>query len=191
MGVCQLEKRRLRPEFLSRRASLAPGERVKFDLAICERVRRLGCFAGAGGLALYAGDGTEPDLLHLSCDKRVFLPRYAAEARSYEWVEIHDPGRDLVTAKFNLREPRPGLPAADPSFVRRELLHLVPAVACTKQGVRLGRGGGFYDRMLDGVERPVIGVIYACQLAEELPEEEHDRRMDIVVTEAETYECSP
>ena len=83
----------------------------------------------------------------------------------------------------------PELPAVSPEFASEELLYLAPAVACTATGVRLGRGGGFYDRMLVEVRRPVVGVIYACQLAKDLPREEHDRNVDVVVTEQDIFQC--
>ena len=62
-------------------------------------------------------------------------------------------------------------------------LMIVPGVAFTREGVRLGRGKGYYDRYLarEGVRAYTVGVCYACQLLQELPSEEHDRRVDIVV----------
>jgi len=62
---------------------------------------------------------------------------------------------------------------------------LVPGVAFTRAGLRLGRGGGYYDRLLaqcgSGTLR--IGVAFSCQLVDELPCEPHDQRVDLVLTE--------
>ncbi len=184
-----MKKRELRKHFLALRAALSPEERLRADAAICRNIRRLACYREACCVAAYASDGREPDLFELAKERRFFLPRYVAAKCCYELVEICDLERDLVPAKYGLREPRPELPAATPEFTANELLYLAPAVACTTAGVRLGRGGGFYDRMLAEARRPVVGVIYACQLAKDLPREEHDRNVDVVVTERDIYLC--
>lgn len=184
-----MEKHELRRHYLALRASLEPEERRRADAAICRNIRQLACYRETRCIAAYASDGREPDLFALREEKRFFLPRYLAAKGCYEMVEIRDFDRDLIPAKFGLLEPRPDLPAAAPEFAANELLYLAPAVACTAAGVRLGRGGGFYDRMLAEAQRPVIGVIYACQLAKDLPREEHDRNVDVVVTEQDIYLC--
>lgn len=184
-----MEKRELRKHYLAQRAALTPEERIAADAAICRNIRQLACYRETRCIAAYASDGREPDLFELAREKRFFLPRYVAAKGCYELVEIRDFERDLIPAKFGLREPRPELPAATPEFAAGELLYLAPAVACTASGVRLGRGGGFYDRMLAEAHRPVVGVIYSCQLAKDLPREEHDRNVDVVVTELDIYLC--
>jgi len=63
------------------------------------------------------------------------------------------------------------------------MLVLTPAVACDRSGVRLGRGGGFYDRMLARSGKAAVAVVYACQLAESLPREPHDCKVGFAVTE--------
>ena len=64
-------------------------------------------------------------------------------------------------------------------------LILVPGLAFTRDGRRLGRGGGFYDRYLAGLSAPTVklGVCFHGQLRETLPEEAHDQRVDAVATE--------
>ena len=74
------------------------------------------------------------------------------------------------------------LPAA-PAGILAQMLFLTPAVACDRRGVRLGRGGGFYDRLLAGENRAVAAIVYACQLTESLPREPHDRMVGFAVTE--------
>lgn len=66
-------------------------------------------------------------------------------------------------------------------------LILVPGLAFDRQGHRMGRGGGFYDRWLEkypSVKK--IGVGFSCQLVPRVPREAHDARMDLLVTENET-----
>jgi 5-formyltetrahydrofolate cyclo-ligase len=67
---------------------------------------------------------------------------------------------------------------------------VVPGVSFTKEGVRLGYGGGYYDRLFAKNQRAIrVGVGYECQLADELPRMDHDALMHYVVTEAGVYEC--
>ena len=60
---------------------------------------------------------------------------------------------------------------------------LVPGLAFSKKGERVGRGKGFYDRTLADVSGLKVGVCYSYQLFAELPTEAHDIRMDVVVSD--------
>jgi len=60
---------------------------------------------------------------------------------------------------------------------------LVPGVAFSPGKVRLGYGGGFYDRFLAASDALKIGVAFSCQVLPELPAEAHDVRMDAIITE--------
>jgi len=135
-------------------------------------------------VALYASDGEEPDLSGLFKEegKGFYFPRWNAEEEAYDLVRVESLERELVRGRFGLLEPDPGLPAASSGEWARMLV-LTPAVACDRGGVRLGRGGGFYDRMLARCGGPAVGIVYACQLAESLPREPHDRKVAFAVTE--------
>lgn len=67
---------------------------------------------------------------------------------------------------------------------------VVPGVAFDREGRRLGRGGGFYDRLLVRLSDrcPAIGFAFDAQLVERVPEEPHDLRVATVITDAETVE---
>ena len=90
----------------------------------------------------------------------------------------------LVAGRFGLQEPpAPWLPPED---VRRAEVVLVPALAVDRLGVRLGRGGGFYDRSLQ-LCRPgtrTVAVVRDCELVDELPHEPHDVRVTHALTPA-------
>lgn len=62
-------------------------------------------------------------------------------------------------------------------------LMIIPAVAFDRRGNRLGRGKGFYDRLLASSKSTKIGVGYEFQLMDEIPSETHDVPMDIVITQ--------
>ena len=92
------------------------------------------------------------------------------------------PDADMVEGPFGARIPAEG------TFLDPQVL-VVPLVAFTRDGGRLGYGGGFYDRSLEGLRaiRPTlaIGFAFAAQEAETLPLEPTDQPLDLIVTEAE------
>lgn len=99
----------------------------------------------------------------------------------------------LVATLADWQPDRWGLlgPPADHAAWLEELtaidLVLVPGLAFDPQGRRLGFGGGYYDRFLGRVQATKVGITYRCLLLPEVPEEPHDVRMDLVVTEAGTW----
>ena len=183
------EKSRLRRIYNTRRKELSLQERSGSDRAICAAVRDLLAYRETECAAFFIPWGAEPDLRELFFEKRTFLPRFSAELEGYEMVEITDLKKDLLPGKYGIPEPRPELKAAEKGFLRKEMLFMVPAVACSPAGVRLGRGGGFYDRLLAGVEKTPVAVIYSCQLAPSLPCAGHDLSMGIIVTEKNVLYC--
>jgi 5-formyltetrahydrofolate cyclo-ligase len=62
-------------------------------------------------------------------------------------------------------------------------LLLVPLLAFDASGHRLGYGGGFYDRTLEMLNVPAIGIAYVGQEVSSIPAEPHDRRLDAILTE--------
>ena len=184
------EKSALRRKFSALRKLLPPETRREYDAAICERIAALECFKQAEYIAAYISFGAEVDLSRLFGSKPLLLPRFINEAGVYEMVAVEDLERNLLPGKYGIPEPAPELPAMADDIVASRVLFLTPAVSCDRFGMRLGRGGGFYDRMLAGVKIPPIAVVYSCQLSETpLPGTEHDIRMGKIVTEREVIDC--
>jgi 5-formyltetrahydrofolate cyclo-ligase len=96
---------------------------------------------------------------------------------------LWQPGDVLVKGGFGVREPGPDAPECFPGAL------LVPLVAFDRSGGRIGYGKGHFDRAIAALEdkHPVltIGLAYAVQEIERVPVEPHDRRLDVIVTEAE------
>ena len=68
---------------------------------------------------------------------------------------------------------------------------LVPGIAFAADGHRLGQGQGFYDRALAQHRGPAIGIGFSCQRDDDLPREEHDRRLDGVILGGDVLLISP
>ncbi len=66
---------------------------------------------------------------------------------------------------------------------------IVPGLAFTRQGMRLGRGKGYLDRMLQQDHGRVIALAHECQMISSIPSEPHDQAVDIVITPNETIIC--
>lgn len=78
------------------------------------------------------------------------------------------------------------LPKIGSTTVEPDVL-LVPGLGFTKEGVRLGRGAGYYDKYLEGYKGYKIGICYELQIQDELPFEDHDQKMDWVITDENLY----
>lgn len=156
-------------------------------------VRRILDHLGSGGftgpLSLYSPRRDEPDLLdllrhHPAAD--FLFPRVVGEVIVLHQIE--DPA-DLSPGTFGILEPPAGAPVVEPEQVS---VFLCPGVAFDPGGRRLGRGGGYYDRLLArrSADSLVIGVCCERQLVAEVPAEDHDARMDLIVTERRTLHSS-
>jgi 5-formyltetrahydrofolate cyclo-ligase len=147
-------------------------------LRICESLAPL--FSGRKSLALFAPRRTEPDLdllwgLGLLEDHLVSYPRCEGDALSFRPILALS---ELIPGRFGIREPVPGQ-----SLEQLDVI-VVPGLAFTAQGGRLGRGAGYYDRFLSTIPGTTvkIGVCFEFQRLPEIPDESHDVKMDAVVS---------
>ena len=115
----------------------------------------------------------------LAAGKIVTLPRPAPATDSYEAARVTDLARDLAPGRFGIPEPRAGCPV----FPLNDLdFYLVPGIGFALDGGRLGRGRGYFDRILAAVRGFKCGVAFDCQVVPELPAEPHDVRLDCILT---------
>ncbi len=138
--------------------------------------------------ALYHGLGSELSPLLLGDWMReagwtLALPA-VVDADAHRMVfRAWTPGEPLVHDKIGLRAPSAKSRVLEPDLV------ITPLLAFQRDGVRLGQGGGYYDRALEALRarKPVfvLGVAYSGQRTENLPREPHDQRLDAILTEKE------
>jgi 5-formyltetrahydrofolate cyclo-ligase len=134
-------------------------------------------YTSATTVMAFAGMPSEPDtdslFARLAHDGKVLvLPRLDDD----RIVPVVMTGEQTV-GRWGIREPIG--PAVDPSTID---LVIVPGVAFTTDGWRLGHGKAYYDRFLPDVRATTIGVCFIEQLVDELPVEAHDVRLDRVVS---------
>lgn len=162
---------------------MRPAERRRSDVILLQRFLELPWTAEADTLLLFYGVGAEPDTGHLLLElwrqgKRVLLPK-CLPGRAME-ARLVRSGDDLRPGAFGIPEPLDTCPTVD----RGEIdLILVPALCYDLSCRRLGQGGGYYDRYLAGYGGRTVGLCREGLLQRELPVEDHDRAVDLVLTE--------
>lgn len=181
------QKQRLRTQARTRRDAIPAADHVARSTALLARLQALDGFASAEVVHTYVGIGSEVATLPLieqllEHGIRIACPRVAG-GDHLEHREIRSTN-DLVEGAMKLLEPDPErcqeLPISQIDLV------LVPGLAFTRDGHRLGYGRGYYDRLLAQCEATAIGLAFEAQLVDALPGETHDRAVDIVITESET-----
>ena len=163
------------------RQAIAASERERAGQAVAARVLVSAEFARAERVVAYAA--TEDELptsqlveAALAARKLLLWPR--VDTRGAIEVAQATPDELVRDAAGVFAPPR----GARAESLRRGDLVIVPGLAFTAAGARLGRGGGHYDRLLASAAITSIGVAFDIQLVDELPLEPHDRGVDLVVT---------
>lgn len=170
-------KEPLRREMRARLRSEATGLPTRSAL-IRRQIRSLPFWGSARTVGLFCPLPGEPDLLPLMEEegRRFVFPRIEGVGLAWHEVgKIAELEATQTRGMEHLRQPAGGvsLPTCE-----IELL-LVPGLAFTRAGGRLGRGGGYYDRVLAELETGArsVGVCFEFQILEELPLEDHDMRV--------------
>jgi 5-formyltetrahydrofolate cyclo-ligase len=174
-------------------AGLTPGERQAASAAACRLLRAQAAWRQAAAVLVYAPLPDELDLGPLVAEglvagKRIAFPAFDAGLGRYGAWFILDPARDLVRGRFGI--PEPALDRRQHPAERVDLI-LVPGMAFATDGRRLGRGKGFYDRLLTSVAGPRCGVAFDFQAFEQVPSESHDLGVDWVLTPSRWLTCQP
>lgn len=119
----------------------------------------------------------DPVLVTLATEGRLVLPRVRAEVLVLHEVRQLDL---LRRGPLGICEPAPELPEVPPAAID---VVLVPGLAFGRDGTRLGRGGGYFDRLLPTMRARRVGVCFARQLFDTVPSEPHDATVEAIVTE--------
>ncbi len=180
------EKRRLRPFFAAVRDGVC--RREEKSRQICRAVLKHPAVQAAATVMVYLSFRSEPETGALiqgleKAGKRVVLPRCEENHTMTAYLLI--PQR-LQPGAYGILEPDPeGIrDGSIPKVPKEEIdVILVPGLAFDRDGFRLGYGGGYYDRYLEGFSGTSIGLTFADCLTEGLPREICDRPVDAVICE--------
>ncbi|MFG2085149.1 5-formyltetrahydrofolate cyclo-ligase [Spirillospora sp. NPDC048824] len=180
-----VSKSDLRAELIGRRAAMPPEARAAAGRSIRDALLPVPEVEMAGTVAAYVSIGTEPDTrgLLFALWKRgtyVLLPRLLPDG-DLDWASYEGPD-SLVPGPGGC--PEPSEPPRGPGAVASADVVLVPALAADRTGMRLGRGGGSYDRALARVGPAILTValLYDQELLQTVPAEPHDQRVRAAVT---------
>jgi 5-formyltetrahydrofolate cyclo-ligase len=185
------KKTDIRRDGQRRRDAISLAHRRAFDAAIGERLLSLKEHAEAQSVLYYASFRSEvstEELIEASIasGKEVLLPKVDEENCALT-KHVIDGLQDVLPGYMGIPEPVTDL------CVKVESIHLivVPGVAFHVAGWRIGYGGGYYDRLLPRVRgvRPIVALAYEAQIREDIPQEEHDVRVDAIVTEERVIRC--
>ncbi|WP_437184546.1 5-formyltetrahydrofolate cyclo-ligase [Streptomyces xanthophaeus] len=185
-------KAELRRELLAARRALSPENRRTAAAALAVSSFELPELAGARTVAAYVSVGTEPGTRELldalrAAGKRVLLPLLLPDD-DLDWAAYEGPDTLAEAAhpgKMRLLEPTG--PALGPDAITGADAVLLPGLAVDGRGMRLGRGGGSYDRVLERVERAgahpaLVVLLYDDEVVARVPEEPHDHPVQAVAT---------
>jgi 5-formyltetrahydrofolate cyclo-ligase len=172
----------LRSEMRTRLGKISPAVRAVESIDLVERLKAQ--MPSARTILFFAPLPDELDVwpvleLSMALGTVCALPFFDAEKKTYGASELKNLKTDLVTGKFDVREPADR--CAEIPLNKFDLV-LVPGIAFDLSGNRLGRGQGFYDRLLAQASGIKCGVGYDFQLLEKIQAEAHDARMDFILT---------
>ena len=151
---------------------------------IRDRLKEQAIWKNAGAVLFFAPLPIEPDVWPLLEDalagKRIAaLPRFDSASNGYVACRVQNLRSDIVAGQFGIREP--GANCVELPLNRLDLV-LVPGVGFDLQGRRLGRGRGFYDRLLADVDGIKCGIAFDEQVVEEIPAGPQDVRLNFILT---------
>ncbi len=168
------EKAVLRKELLSLRKTLSPSALTIDMLNSCRE------FHDAKTVFCYVSYNGEVDTLNLIPEiiktKTLVVPYCIDDAGNMIAVKINSPD-DLVKGMYGILEPENPIP-----FPKEEIdFVIVPGVAFSKDGYRLGYGKGYYDRFLSDISPYKLGITKKELFLEKLPHSEYDIKMDDIL----------
>ena len=188
------DKAELRKELLSKRDSIPTVVRRVKNKMVLESMLSLEEFKKAGVIFVFASFRTEVDTSEmikssLSSGKRVLLPKVDKDRHELLLYEIRNLG-ELTPGYMGIPEP----PVSEQQMnINDADIVIIPGAGFDASGNRIGYGGGYYDRLLSGLQKQtlIIAPAYEEQIEDCIPSEPHDIRVQMIVTDRRVIRCGP
>jgi 5-formyltetrahydrofolate cyclo-ligase len=163
---------------------IPPAMRLAASAQIRSRLKEQPFWQNAASVLFFAPLADEVDVWPLleetlAGEKIAALPRHDSASNDYIACRVKNPQSEIGPGQFGIREPKAGCPEIP---LERLGLILVPGIAFDLRGARLGRGRGFYDRLLVEIHGIKCGVAFDEQIVDAVPAGNLDVRMDFVLT---------
>jgi 5-formyltetrahydrofolate cyclo-ligase len=186
-----LTKADLRRDVQAKLKELPPATAALGSARLVARVTELPEWRESNSVLLFLPLAGEPALevlleLALAGGKTVAMPAYEPGSETYVAREVRMSETDLVRGRYGVREPHEGCPLMPVGALD---FAVVPGVAFMSDGKRLGRGRGFYDRLLSSFRGVSCGVGFDEQIVPEIPVEPHDVELSYVATPTRLWDC--
>ncbi len=189
-AMSPISKAEIRKAVFAARAASDREENARGDAGILENLRSLFApvFFSCRTVYVYAGVRGEAKTEAICAffagrGYRLAFPRVVEKELAFFYVTAPE---QLKKGAFGIPEPDGGCERA----VCRTAPVIVPGVAFSPDGVRVGHGAGYYDRFLaEEPGHPAVAIGYDFQIFDAVPEEAHDRRMDWIVTPTRVFDC--
>jgi 5-formyltetrahydrofolate cyclo-ligase len=189
-------KQTLRQRVIAAREKLPASERLRLSRAVIESVCKLAAYRQAHTVLGYLNFGSElaSELWvqrALADGKRVLLPRVNRASKHLDLYQVRDLQQDVAPGFLGIREPVTERCVKEEAPGTVDFI-LLPGVAFTREGARLGYGGGYYDKLLAHMphQPTLVAGAFALQVVQEIPQEKTDRKVEWLVTEDATIRCN-
>lgn len=187
-----MTKQQLRTRYLERRNELPAAERKEKSIRVIHNLRNLPAFQKADAVLIYLNYRSEVETIPFveelldHAEKKILVPKvFGMDIRFFQIESL----KDVESGYQGILEPKEGtVEFSELELSPKNCLMVLPGSVFDRKCNRMGYGKGFYDRFMKQVpEMYGVGLSFDCQLAPAVPVQEHDYRMDALVTESECY----
>jgi 5-formyltetrahydrofolate cyclo-ligase len=191
-----MDKKQMRQQVISKRNALTTVEHTVASSLILEHLKNIPEFKFAravAGFVAFRNEVATKEILEMILSKKIalFLPRINPSTRTMQFYHITDL-RQLIKNNMGILEPDPEKCVL--GDIHHISLVLTPGVVFSKDGYRIGYGGGYYDRFFTTISEDVarVGLAFDLQIVDidEMPRQPHDLPVHRIITESQIMECT-
>lgn len=183
-----MEKVQMRGRIKGLLMEIAPENRIAKSKKACQNFIGTDQYDRASVIMVFLSLPHEVDTTPIILDawqkgKTVAVPKVSWQQRHMIPIELKSLEAGLTIGTYGLRNPSTGIPVP----VEDIDIVVAPGLGFDKDGGRIGRGGAYYDRFFGSKKLKAVkaGLAFSEQVVEEVPMMEHDKRLDMLVTDTE------